>query len=407
MNDHYHLPVRADQDPQRAKEAQKVTIVGIVVNVILAIGKFFAGWLGSSTALIADAVHSLSDLATDAVVLVSIRIASHGADEDHPYGHGRAETIGTAIVGGVLVFVGIALVTGVAEKLLEGSLLTPTWPALVGASASIILNEGLYHYTVRVGRKHDNETIIANAWHHRSDSLSSIAALIGVGGAMMGFPILDPLAAIVVVYMIVKVGWEIATGAVQELMDTTAPPEKLDEIRSIITKVDGVRRSHELRTRRVGADLFIDVHILVAPYITVSEAHNIAETVRESLKKAAGVTDALVHIDAEDDIHYKIVDIDRVKMEASIRERAEKIEGIDSVGELSMHMLNGKLCVDFSVDVDDSVTFKEAKEKIENLRQQVVSLGNIDAAVIKGRLTKTVTESGFINPPTKKGEGDD
>ena len=294
------------------------------MNLVLAIGKFLAGWLGSSQALIADAVHSLSDLATDIVAYFSIRIASHGADEKHPYGHGRAETIGAALIGVALCFVGIGLVAGVVEKLLTGALLVPTWPAIAGAVGSIVMNEWLYQYSVRVGRRQKNETIIANAWHHRSDSLSSVAALLGVLGAMFGFPILDPLAAIVVVYMIVKVGWEIADKSVRELMDETAPPEKMDEIRKTIMSVNGVRQYHELRTRGVGADLFVDAHILVAPDISVSEAHNIAETVRADLKEKAEVTDALVHIDAEEDIHYKIVRFDRQKLEKTIGAEGRK-----------------------------------------------------------------------------------
>jgi cation diffusion facilitator family transporter len=396
-HDHYNMPVKADYDPERASQAMKVTWAGVVVNGILTIGKLIAGIVGQSAAMVADAIHSLSDLATDGVVLVTSRVASHGADEKHPYGHGRAETIGTAIVGAALIIVGFTLVSEIISKLVEGNLPTPTWPAIVGAVVSIVANEGLYFYTFRVGKKYDNQMIIANAWHHRSDSLSSVAALLGIVGAMAGHPILDPLAAILVVYMIVKAGWEISSDAVYELMDTIAPPEKMTQIREIIIGVEGARRFHELRTRKVGGDLFVDVHILVAPDITVSEAHNIAETVREKLKQEADVTDALVHIDAEDDIHYKVVDVDRVRIESVITAEAIAIDGVSGVSEVRLHLLNGKLCVDFVVDIADGVTFGEARNKIVSLKQKLVNDGTIDTAVIRGALTKGMLESGFAD----------
>ena len=392
------MPVQADLNPERAKEAVKVTIIGMVVNLVLAIGKFFAGWFGSSQALIADAVHSLSDLATDIVAYFSIRIASHGADEKHPYGHGRAETIGAALIGVALCFVGFGLVAGIVEKLLTGALLTPTWPAIAGAIGSIIMNEWLYQYSVRVGRKQNNQTIIANAWHHRSDSISSVAALLGVLGGMLGFPALDPLAAIVVVYMIVKVGWEIAGEAVRELMDETAPPEKMDDIRNTIMDVSGVHQFHELRARKVGADIFVDAHILVAPDISVSEAHNIAETVRADLKEKAEVTDALVHIDAEEDIHYQIVRFDRPALEEIIRVEAEKVDGIHGVRQLHLHLLKGKLFLDIVADMEGGVTFCEAKKMAETFRLKLLEGGIISEAAIRGHLIGASTEHIFASP---------
>jgi len=187
MHDHAPLIGKGHKE-ERTAEAVRVTIVGAVVNVLLSIGKFIAGVLGSSTAMIADAAHSLSDLVTDAVVFVSVRIASQEADEEHPYGHGRAETIGTAIVGAALVVIGLFILADVVDKLIAKNLVTPKWPAIAGEIVSIVSKEALYHYTVIAGKKQHNEALIANAWHHRSDAFSSVAALIGIGGAMMGFP---------------------------------------------------------------------------------------------------------------------------------------------------------------------------------------------------------------------------
>jgi cation diffusion facilitator family transporter len=391
----YHQPVKADADPERAKAATRVTWLAALVNLLLSIGKGYAGVVGNSSAMVADAVHSLSDLATDAVVFISVRIAAQGADDKHPYGHGRAETIGTAIIGAALIVAGGGIAYGVIDNLIHGKVYVPTWPAIVAAIVSIVANEGLYHYTAMVGRVSDNKTLIANAWHHRSDSLSSVAAMIGVAGAMAGWPILDPLAAIVVVYMIVKVGWDIAYEALNELMEATAPPEKLAEIKKVIVATSGVRRFHEMRTRTVGADLFIDVHILVAPNISVSEAHNIAETVRDNLKRETGATDALVHIDAEDDIHYRILRFDRGRIEREVVDEAARIDGVFAVSEFIIHTLKGRICVDFTLEMGDEVTFGEAKKRVETLRRRLLEHKQIDTAVIRGRLTPSMLESGF------------
>lgn len=397
MHDHsHHAPLIDPRSREgRADEAKKVTIVGAVVNIALAGGKFVAGIIGNSAAMVADAAHSLSDLVTDAIVFVSVRIAAQEADEEHPYGHGRAETIGTAMVGAALVLIGLFILVDVAENLIQGRLPSPTWLAVSAAVASIIAKEVLYYYTAAVGKKTHNEAIIANAWHHRTDSISSVAALIGIGGAMMGFPLLDPLAAIVVVFMIAKVGWDITWKALQDLMDTSVSSEKLKEIRGVITGTQGVRFFHELRTRKLGADVFVDVHIQVQPNISVSEAHNIAETVRHNLKERAGAADALVHIDAEEDLGYEIFKVDKKKMEAKIREEAKKIDGVKDVSELILHYLNGKVCADFNVDLDDSVTIGDAKAKISSLREKLVKGNVVETAVIRGRLTDGVLETHY------------
>jgi len=180
----------------------RITIVGAVTNVALSIFKFIAGTVGNSTALIADAIHSLSDLATDVVVYYSLKISGRKPDEEHPYGHGRAETIGASFVGAAVILVGIGIAWEVLTKVVGGKIAVPTYIALIGAAVSIIAKEILYQYTMRAGMKLKSEVIQANAWHHRSDALSSIAVLIGVAGAQMGWPLMDPLAAVIVGIMI-------------------------------------------------------------------------------------------------------------------------------------------------------------------------------------------------------------
>ncbi|VAX17432.1 Cobalt-zinc-cadmium resistance protein [hydrothermal vent metagenome] len=383
-----HVPcIEGQKNKDRLNEALKVTVVGAVTNFLLAVGKLTAGILGSSSAMVADAVHSLSDLVTDVVVYVSATIAAQEADEAHPYGHGRAETIGAAVMGAVLIVVGIIIVFEVIDRLMAGEVLVPTWPAICGALVSIVANEWLYFYTVKIGRKINNDVVVANAWHHRTDSISSVAALIGIGGAMAGFPLLDPLAAIVIVFLIVKVGGEIMWKAFQDLMDRSASPEQLEEIKEIIMHASGVRHFHELRARRVGGDIFVDAHIVVQPNISVSEAHNIAETVRYNLKDKVGVADALIHIDAEDDMTFKLMLVDREKMAEKVRAKAESVEGVKGVWGVTIHYLAGKMCVEFSLEMDDSITIAKAKELAVGLKEELLEDESIDTVVIHGSLT--------------------
>jgi cation diffusion facilitator family transporter len=385
MHDHFR-PSASERGPTRASEAKKITVIGSLVNIFLAAGKFVAGIMGGSMAMIADAVHSLSDLATDLIVYVSVSIAAQEADEDHPYGHGRAETIGAAATGAALILVSIFIIIEVIERLMGGGFTIPTWPALIGALISIVAKEALYHYTAKVGKKYDNKAIIANAWHHRTDAISSVAALLGIGGAMLGFPILDPIAAIFVVFMIAKVGGEILWSSLQELMDVSLSPEDQKEITKIISDTSGVISFHELKTRKLGGDMFVDVHIEVQPNISVSEAHNIAEMARFNLKAKAKATDALVHIDAEEDLNYKVMKIDRKKIEEHIAGHASKIDSITNVSGVTIHYLGGKTLVEFDLEVDDSVSINQAKDIACDLSNMLKEDKMIDKWVVRYRL---------------------
>jgi cation diffusion facilitator family transporter len=405
MPEHLH-PHYGRGREERVSEATSVTIVGAVVNLFLVAGKLVAGIAGSSQALVADAVHSLSDLATDVFLLFTVKIAGKEADAEHPYGHGRAETMGSMVMGGSLILVGVFILYEVIVKMAGGGTLAiPTWPALLGAAVSIAVKEALFHYTFRVGKKINNQSIIANAWEHRSDSLSGMAALIGISGAMMGFPVMDPLAAIVVVFMIEKTGWDIFREAVKDLMDTSLPKERMQEIINVISGTRGVVRFHELRTRRMGEDIFVDAHIIVLPNISISEAHNTAETVRSNLRKTAGVTDALVHIDAEDDVYYRVMDVNRDEMEKKALSAAMGIEGVSNPSELIIHLLNGKALLDFNVTIDDSLTIGQARKLADRLKEKLVADGSIDLVVIRSRLTAEARQSDFYpGGASKKGD---
>jgi cation diffusion facilitator family transporter len=280
-------------------DKQRVTLVGAAVNILLAIGKIIAGVVGHSQALIVDGVHSISDLLSDGLVLFAASIGSKQADEDHPYGHARIETAATVGIGVLLIAVAIGFVYDASQRLLEPErLLIPGWIALVAAVASVAVKEALYHYTLHVGREVRSALIQANAWHHRSDALSSVVVIGGVIGGMAGQPWLDAVAAIVVALMVGYVGVRFAWNALRELVDTGLDVDELEELSARIDAVKEVRGHHGLRTRRMGGDVLVDVHIIVDDRVSVSEGHNIAGEVRRRLiENMPDVTDVMVYVD--------------------------------------------------------------------------------------------------------------
>lgn len=279
----------------REKEIFKVTIVGGIVNVILVVFKFVAGFLGHSSAMIADAFHSLSDFVSDIVVLAFVRVSGKPEDTDHAYGHGKYETLASLIVGVLLVGVGVLLAIDSIKACIDfwqgGTLPQPNWWALSAAIISILLKESLYHYTMRAAKKVDSTALAANAWHHRSDSLTSIAALIGIGGAMLLGPkwaVLDPLAAAIVSIFIVKASFSLMKPAVDELLEKSLPQSEIEEIEKIVSSTPGVIRFHHLRTRRVGPGRAIEMHIKMQPDMTLHDAHEIASELEDRLRKHFG-----------------------------------------------------------------------------------------------------------------------
>ena len=279
----------------REKSIFKVTWIGSIVNFLLLVFKFIAGILGHSSALIADAVHSLSDFVTDIIVIVFVRISGKPEDEDHKYGHGKYETLATAVIGLVLFGAGIGLLVDGAIKVtevLKGAVLPqPSMIALIAAAISITAKEILYRYTVREGRKLDSQAVIANAWHHRSDAFSSIGTFIGIGGAIcLGekWRILDPIAAIAVSAFIIKVSAELIKPCIDELLERSLPAETEKRILEIIGSFPEISSPHHLRTRRIGNHIAIEVHIRMEGQTTLQEAHAIATDVENRLKEEFG-----------------------------------------------------------------------------------------------------------------------
>ena len=282
-------------DTTREKEIYKVTFIGSLVNFILLVFKFVAGIIGHSSAMIADAVHSLSDFITDIVVIVFVRISGKPQDESHDYGHGKYETLATALIGLALFAVGVGLLAGGVTKVVEvikGAILpAPSIVALIAAAVSIVSKEILYRYTVRVGKNLNSQAVIANAWHHRSDAFSSVGTLVGIGGAIFlgeKWRVLDPIAAIVVSAFILKVAIDLIKPCVDELLERSLPFETERQILDIITSFPEISSPHHLRTRRIGNNYAIEVHIRMDGQTTLEDAHTVATNIERRLKAEFG-----------------------------------------------------------------------------------------------------------------------
>ncbi|HEX8962676.1 MAG TPA: cation diffusion facilitator family transporter [Rhodocyclaceae bacterium] len=298
-------PIHAAEPPgeRRYREGQKVTWVSVGVNVCLTIVQIGVGLLAHAQSLVADGFHSLSDLVADFLVLVANFHSRHPADESHPYGHQRIETAASLALGLILFGTGGAILWYAAGRLQHLDMLPAVAPAAFWtALATIGAKEGLFRYMLHVGEKLRSPMLIANAWHARSDAASSLVAACGIGGSLLGMRWLDPLAAVIVGFMILRMGWEFAWEALRELMDEGLSPQALDEIRATLRATPGVLDVHDLRTRRMAHQALVDAHIRVDGRISVSEGHRIAESARRRVLGAhAQVLDVLVHVDAEDD----------------------------------------------------------------------------------------------------------
>jgi cation diffusion facilitator family transporter len=287
---------------ERGRATRRVAFVTGMSNLLLALAQVFVGLIANSAALIADGIHSASDLLSDIMVWFAARKASQAPDADHPYGHGRFETAATLALGILLVAVALGIVWTGFGRLFDTDRPIPGQVAIVVAAIGVLVKEGLYWYTIAVARRLESDMLRANAWHHRSDAISSVVVLIGVGGALAGYPAMDAIAAIVVGLMVVKIGWDLGYAALMELVDTALDEEQVSEAKRVIMAIDGVRSVHMLRTRRQGAEASADVHVQVAPRISVSEGHMISQAVEDRLIAQVGsISDVTVHIDPEDD----------------------------------------------------------------------------------------------------------
>lgn len=298
---HAH-PSHPHRHSDRYHETQKSTWVSVWINFFLTVLQIVVGYFGRSQALMADGLHSLSDLLSDFLVLYANRESSRSADAAHPYGHARIETAATFILGVVLAGLGLALLWGAGAKLQDPSAIQPVHVAtLYIAMLTLVSKELLYRYLMAVAKKLRSQLLAANAWHSRSDAASSLVVVVGIGGNLLGYRFLDLIAAVLVAFMIVHMGWKMAFQALSDLIDTALDEASVANIRATIASTPGVLGLHELRTRKMGDQALVDAHILVDPRISVSEGHHIAERARKRVLETHEVLDVMVHIDPEDD----------------------------------------------------------------------------------------------------------
>ena len=289
----------------RDQKIYRVTLTGSIVNMILLIMKFVAGILGHSAAMIADAVHSLSDFLTDIVVIVLVRLSSKPADKDHDYGHGKYETIATSIIGMALVVVAIMLGWNGVEKIIAvingGRIESPEMIALIAAVVSILLKEWVFRITKKVALEVDSKALEANAWHHRSDAFSSIGTAIGIGGAVLlgnGWAVLDPIAAVVVSVLILITAFRLLRQASGELLEESLPKETEDKIEEIVYQDKLVSDIQNLHTRRIGSIIAIEMHLRLPGDISLEESHNHATAIERALRNEFGTgTHIMLHIE--------------------------------------------------------------------------------------------------------------
>lgn len=287
---------------QRYRACVRVTLVSLITNILLSAAQVAVGVIGNSQALVADGLHTLSDLLTDFLVLYALKLGHKGADEEHPYGHARIETAVTLLLGIVLFVVGLGIAISAGITLARGdTFIVPSTITLWIAFGTLVAKEGLYHYTMRTAREFGSEMLRANAWHHRSDAISSLVVVAGIGGTLVGFAYFDSVAAIIVALMIIKIGIEVSWRALRELIDTGLPHQDIEALRRAILAVDGVKALHLLRTRNLGEQVLADVHLIVDDRLSVSEGHQIGEAVQKKLMADFAVTDVTVHIDTEED----------------------------------------------------------------------------------------------------------
>ncbi len=362
----------ASHNEQRYQVSRRAMLVSMAVNLALTIAQVVVGVLGHSQALVADAMHTLADLTTDVLVLYAAKHGAKDADEEHPYGHGRIETAASGLLSLVLIGVGVGIAINAGLRLANpAAVVAPSALTLVMAIITIASKEGLYRYTVRIGRQMRSNLLQASAWHHRSDALSSVIVAVAIAGSLAGFYYLDAIAAIGVALMIANMGVTLGWRALRELIDTGLDAEEVARIRAAILAVSGVQALHLLRTRQTGGQALVDVHIQVDATLSVSEGHQISEAVRAQVMAAVdGVMDVLVHIDPEDDesgapnATLPLRDV----VIARLRQHFRDIDAAHQIEAIGLHYLSGRLRVELLLPLTVAGTHAEAQALIERFR---------------------------------------
>lgn len=367
-----------------AQLAVRITTIIAIATTFLAILKLIFGYLGHSHALIADGIHSAADLLIDVMVLFAAHYAHQQADQNHPYGHGRIETAATLALALILILAGIGIIINAGEHVWgHKTMPIPSTYVLIIAAISAIINEGLFHYSLRVAKQIKSNLLSANAWHCRSDVAASLVVFFGVTCSILGYPILDAVAAIVVGLMVIKLGAKIAWSSVCELVDMGVDDPTAALIKSTINKVPHVRALHQLRTRTINNQIFLDVHILVAPRLSVSEGHFIGEQVREKLLvDVPNVKDVTLHVDSEDD---EIAELrgyfshlpDRDALLKILKIRWQNL--VDDLNEdnIVLHYLSGKITIELRLPVSLLMNKEDRAELTRELQEKISDIPEI------------------------------
>ena len=332
----------------RAAEAQRATWVSVVVNLLLTVAQLVVGWLAHSQSLVAHGLHSFSDLLSDFLVIYASRQSAHPADQAHPYGHARMETAATLVLGVSLVLIGGGILweSGLRLQHVE-SLPVVEFSALWIAIATVISKEGLYRYLIRVAERQRSQLLTANALHTRADAASALVVVVGIGGALLGWSFLDLLAAALMGFMILRMGGELAWGAIKELIDTGLDEVQVEAIRQTLLETPGVRGLHQLRTRRMAHQALVDTHVQVDSRISVSEGHRIAESARARvLGEHSEVLDVLVHIDPDDEVDPDLYATRLPPRDVLLDELQPLLAGLPPPEKIVLHYLNGKVEVE-------------------------------------------------------------
>ncbi|WP_261547125.1 cation diffusion facilitator family transporter [Burkholderia multivorans] len=360
------------QSADKHAVARKSTFVSIVLNVVLATFQIAVGVIAHSQALIADGVHSISDLISDFVVLVANRHSGAVPDADHNYGHSRYETVASLFLGAILIAVGIGMLWRGGERLVHLETIPPVhFSALLVALTVLVSKEALFRYMLREARRVRSAMLVANAWHARSDAASSLVVAIGIVGSLFGFRLLDPIAAAIVGFMVARMGWTFGYDALQDLSDRALSLAETAEIRALLAATPGVRDVHDLRTRKMGDAALVDAHILVDPMISVSEGHYIAETARARVLADPRVLDALIHVDPENDAARRPAlalpprDEIATRLEAALAQRGLRATAIN------LHYLSTGLEIDVTLPAETGADAALAdKLDIDALKRQ-------------------------------------
>ncbi|WP_242458074.1 cation diffusion facilitator family transporter [Halomonas sp. YLGW01] len=385
MGHMHHSRAETDDRAADTRAAHRVTLIGAGIDFVVGMFKLVAGLMVGSAALVADGIHSFSDILTDIFVIGATHYGRQAPDRGHPYGHGRIETLATLWLGSILIFVAGAIAWGSLERLFSGTPVLAPGPWAIGiAVLALAAKEWIFRYTMQVAKRVGSKLLEANAWHSRSDALSTVVVLVGLLGAQFGAGWLDGVAAVVVAIMVGKIGGELLWEASQELIDTALPEAEQERMRETASQVPGVRGVHDLRTRTVGGQVLLDLHLVVRPRVTVSEAHEVGNEVCRQLHQAfPNLSDVTFHIDPEDDqdappqhpLHVLPL---REEVEAELATAWSGLPAWESRLTLDLHYLDQHIDISLYVRPDSSeLSLDEAADTLRRHAARLPWIGRL------------------------------